>query len=327
MAQMVQRGQVTPADELRDLLEAAEKRVANVRWSGDGTVTLLKEMDRIAELWPELEAQGVDLRPEAGRWGTIQTSVERRASALLGELQKSGGIAALRKKIHPDGTDASWWHLDEYVVRVRRKRIRRIATIGIASVIVAVAAYVLIFKVLFPVDPKVAESAQRVNRGEQLVQQSNDWAGAAAEFRAAAALTPDQYDVWLRLGVAEEKLGNTQAAQDAFGRARAFLSSDEEYLVGRGSTYLLFGLTDPAGKDLQAALAMKKDDAQAWYQMASVYEARGQMQQAIDALDKASTYAEQAHQDELNALARYRMGMMMQRLSLSPPTDMAAPTP
>ena len=52
MAQMVQRGQVTPADELRDLLDTAEKRVANVRWSGEGALALLGELDRIAELWP-----------------------------------------------------------------------------------------------------------------------------------------------------------------------------------------------------------------------------------------------------------------------------------
>ncbi len=53
MAQMVQRGQVTPADELRGLLDSAEIRVANVRWSGEGALALLGELDRIAELWPD----------------------------------------------------------------------------------------------------------------------------------------------------------------------------------------------------------------------------------------------------------------------------------
>jgi tetratricopeptide (TPR) repeat protein len=129
------------------------------------------------------------------------------------------------------------------------------------------------------------------------------------------------------LAVVEEQLGNTQAAQDAFSRARALLPSELEYLKGRGSAYLLFGLIDKADKEIQAALAIKNDDAQAWYQAASVYEAKGETQKAVDALDKASTYAEQTHQDELTALARYRMGLLMQRLSLSPPTDNPAPTP
>ena len=52
MAQTVQTGQVTPADELRELLAIAEKRVANVWGSGESAVALLKELDRIAGSGP-----------------------------------------------------------------------------------------------------------------------------------------------------------------------------------------------------------------------------------------------------------------------------------
>lgn len=326
MAQMVQRGQVTPADELRDLLEISQKRVANVRGSGDGTVALLEELDRIAALWPQLEAQGVDLRAEAGRWETLQSAVLRNAGGILVELQKCGGIASLRNKAHPEGTDAPWWHLDQYVAETRRTQVRRTAMIVAGVVVVAFLAWFL-FKTLFPVDPKVAESVRRVNHGEQLVQETNDWAGASAEFRAASALTPDDYDVWLRLGVAEEQLGNRDAAQDAFARARGLLDSELEFLKGRASAYLIFGLTDPADKDIQAALAIKNDDAQAWYQAASVYEWRGQIREAVDALDKASTYAEQTHQDELTALARFRMGMLMQQMGMQQGSETGTAAP
>ena len=110
-------------------------------------------------------------------------------------------------------------------------------------------------------------------------------------------------------------------------RARALLPSDSDFLKGRAAAYLLFSLVDPADKDLQAALKIKNDDAQAWYQAATVFEARGQIQDAIDALDKASTYAEETHQDELTALARYRMGMMMQRGALPQVTATPAGPP
>ena len=325
MAQAVVRGQVTPADELRDLLEMVEKRVASVRWSGDGAVALLQELDRIAELWPVLEAQGVDLRPEAGRWATIQASVMRNANGILSELKGRGGIQALRQQAHPEGADAPWWRLDEYVADKRRKRLRRTATIVGIVVVVVVLGWFL-FQKLFPVDPKVAESLRRVSRGEQLVQENNDWPGALAEFQAASALTPGDYDVWLRLGVAEEQMGNAQAAKDAFDRARALLPSQADFLKGRAAAYLLFNLVDQADKDVQAALKINAEDAQAWYQAASVFEVRGQLTEAVDALDKASTYAEETHQDELTALARYRMGMLMQRAALSPETPTPAGT-
>jgi tetratricopeptide (TPR) repeat protein len=326
MAQTVQRGQVTPADELRDLLVTDEKRVANVRGSGEGTVQLLKELDRVAELWPQLEAQGMDLRPEAGRWETLQASVQRNAAGIVAELQRCGGIRSIRKEVHPEGTDAPWWHLDEYVTQARKKRVRRTVTITVAVVVLAVAAWFL-FQKLFPVDPKVAESARRVSEGEQLVQQNNDWAGAAAEFQAAAALTPGDYDVWLRLGVAEEQLGNKQPTQDAYAKARSLLPSELEFFKGRASAYLLFNLYDQADKDVQAALAIKNDDAQAWYEAASVYEGRGQINEAIDALQKSSTYAEETRQDELTALARYRMAMLMQRMNVVQGTPEPTATP
>lgn len=324
MAQTVQRTQVTPADELRDLLEMAEKRVANSRSSGDSALALLNELDRIAELWPQLEGQGMDLRPEAGRWNTLQASVLRKASGLLGQLQKVGGISALRAQQHPEGTDAPWWHLDRHVAQTRKRQWRRVLTIAGAVVAVALVAWFL-YQRFFPVDPKVAESYRRVGKGEQLILQDNDWRGALAEFQAASVLTPDDYNAWLRVGVAEEQLGDASAAQEAWQRGRALLPVESDFLKGRAAAYLLFDLIDLADRDIQAALKLKNDDAQAWYQAASVYEARNQVEAAVDALDKASTYAEQTHQDELTALARYRMGMLMQRAAM--PQLSATPAP
>jgi len=91
MARSLQSGQVTPADELRELLSTSEKLVASVRGSGAGVLVLLENMDRLSELWPELEAAGVDLRPEAGRWETLQATVRRNGRRLVRELRPHAG--------------------------------------------------------------------------------------------------------------------------------------------------------------------------------------------------------------------------------------------
>ncbi len=80
MARALRHEQMTPADELRDRLAACERAIANIRGSGPGARRLLEDMDRISELWPVLEAAGLDLRPEAGRWETIQASLRRDRS-------------------------------------------------------------------------------------------------------------------------------------------------------------------------------------------------------------------------------------------------------
>ena len=97
MARAVRAGQMTPADELRALWSDSERLLANLK--GDGAVVqLLENMDRIAELWPQFEAVGADLRPEAGRWETIQALTHKQAGTIVRELRPVGGLAALRER-------------------------------------------------------------------------------------------------------------------------------------------------------------------------------------------------------------------------------------
>lgn len=320
MAQLAHLEQVTPADELRNLLTLVEKRLANVRGSGgEFARALLDELDRIAALWPQLEAQGMDLRPEAGRWATIQQTALHKAGPVLAELKSLGGIEHLRRVAHPQGTDALWWNLDAYT-RQRQSRIMRRALLAAAGVVVVGVGLYFLLRFLFPVDPGVQEAVRRVAAGEQLVSQGGNFAAALAEFEAAAQATPDDPDVWLRVGAARGQAGDATAAQEAFDRARQLSSSDLDFFRARAAAYLALGLVDPADADLQAALGLKPDDAQSWYLLANVFEARGQLQDAVAALEKADEYASETDQAELTAMARFRMGILMQQMQLSVPT-------
>jgi tetratricopeptide (TPR) repeat protein len=328
MAQTIRAEQVTPADELRELLALAEKRLANVRGGGDAMLSLLRELDRIAELWPLLEAQGMDLRPEAGRWTTVQRSVDQKAGRILRELKGLGGIEKLRETEHPGGAPGFWWHLDSRVRERNREATKRAALTTGLVIFFAVGLYFLLFRVLFRPDPLVQESVRRVSQGEQWVQEDGDFAAALPEFEAAAAATPDDPQVWMRVGIAREQLGDTQGAEDAFERARSLSGTELDYFRGAGAAYLALGLVEPAERDLRAALALKNDDAQSWYLMANIFESRRQISEAVDALGKASQYAEETNQSELTAMSRYRMGMLMQQLQFSQPTDPSgAPAP
>jgi tetratricopeptide (TPR) repeat protein len=171
------------------------------------------------------------------------------------------------------------------------------------------------------------ESVRRVSAGDQFVQQGGDFAMALSEYEAAAAATPDDPDVWLRVGATRDQLGDAQGAQEAFDRARALSASDLDFYRARGAAYLALGLVEPAEGDLRQALELKYDDAQSWYLMANIFESRRQIAEAIDALDKAGQYASETDQSELTAMSRYRMGLLMQQLQFSPSTDAAPLTP
>lgn len=354
MARALDVTQITAADELRGLLAESEKQVANLRGQSQAALDLLRNLDRIDLLWPQLEAAGVDLRPEAGRWETLQAQVGAHAGALLSALKPVGGIAALRGKVAAPGQPslqeprtrdpqspiageqsvrddpearaeglAWWWYLDQRQRDQRRKRATRWLGIGLAVFVVAAAA-ILIFRRLFPVDPKVAAAVTRLNAGQQDATDKHDYAAALAEFQAAAGLTPGEAEPWLWLGVTQQKLGQDPAQSFTNGR-RA--STDElTYLLARGPIYAQVESFDEARADLNAALKLDAQNPLAWYYLAGVDEAQGKLPAAAADLDKASTYADARQNSQLVAMARVRLGYLLQRMQAGS-LDETPPTP
>jgi cytochrome c-type biogenesis protein CcmH/NrfG len=339
MAQAIQEEQVTPADELRSLLTETEKLVANVPTNGEKNSQLLQNMDGLAELWPRLEEAGVDLRPEAGRWETIQAGTYRQAGRIVRALGPFGGLPALRARqglpqepAQPaaaiEDEERWWWYLD---LIVRRKRVRTLRRVAGGAVIVVAALVVLnfAFNKLFPIDPKVRDSQSQQMTGQQIVQQGGDVQKALANFQQAAQLTPGDPDPWIWMGVAEEKLGRATEAQAAYAKARPLEKDEIMFFLARAQAYLSFAMPDKAQADLNAIFAQDPENPQGHYLQASIYEDQGQMTKAADELERTSTYAEKRNQTELTAMARYRMAMVIQSLSVRPEgaaTPTATPT-
>lgn len=313
MARALNYEQTTPADELRERLAACEKGIANLRGSGLQARTLLEDMDRISALWPVLEAAGVDLRPEAGRWETIQALLRRVARRLLKELRPSGGLAAVRAAQHPDGQAAWWWHLDAMVAEENKRRLRRTGLGAVIVVAVGLAAY-FAFRLLFPVDPNVQAALDLQSAGELKIQKSGDFAGALADFKTATTYQPNDVETWLRLGVVQEKLGDQAGMAESYGRARALLASDAEFQRNRASVYFTLGSVDKARQDAEASVAAAPDNPYTHYLLASIYETLGQGQAALAAIQRAAELADAQQQSQLSAMARYRYAIMMQQV-------------
>jgi tetratricopeptide (TPR) repeat protein len=325
MARALQSGQVTPADELRDLLSASEKLVASVRGSGAGVLVLLENMDRLSELWPELAAAGVDLRPEAGRWETLQATVRRNGRRIVKELRPHGGLPALREQHHPDGNAGSWWYLAELTAADDKRRGLRAGLIA-ASVLVAGAAIYFLFRFLFPVDPNLKAAMDRQSAGELKIQQQSDYAGALVDFQAATEFQPRDVDTWLRLGATQQKLGDQAGMDESFKRARALVASDAELDLARGQIYLTLNMLDEAKAAIDAGLAAEPENALGYYTLSVIYETRGQPREALETLQRAADLAEAQDQTQLTALARYRLAMLMQQMQAQM-ADPSTPTP
>ncbi|PKO23125.1 MAG: hypothetical protein CVU38_05760 [Chloroflexi bacterium HGW-Chloroflexi-1] len=315
--------QITPADELRALLATSEIAVANLQDKPVDALALLRDMDRIAGLWPVLEAAGVDLRPEAGRWETLQASLRKRASALLRRLRATGGLPALRATHHVGDEPAWWWYLAEETRSRRRQQGVKLGVI-VAGVVAIGVAITFLFKILFPVDPNLQASMVSRMDGQQKIQNQADYQGALADFQKAVDATPDDPEPWLWLGGTQQKLGDNAAAEVSFQRARALYKSEKDFLLSHAAIYIAMPMPEQARADLETVLAIDPENARAYYYLASVFELEESHLDAVNALQRASDLAEAQNDAALTAMARYRMALLMQQVQAR---SFALPTP
>ncbi|MDH7474615.1 MAG: hypothetical protein QHJ74_11520 [Anaerolineae bacterium] len=101
MVRAIPQPKLTPADDLRDKLQRAERAVANLKGLGAQAATLLELLDEVQDLLISLEAQGMDVRAERARLITVQNQLRSRAVLLNREIAAAGGFPALREKHAP----------------------------------------------------------------------------------------------------------------------------------------------------------------------------------------------------------------------------------
>ncbi|MGC8781788.1 MAG: tetratricopeptide repeat protein [Anaerolineae bacterium] len=321
MARAIRDEHLTPADELRELLTRCEKQLPNLKGSREHAADLLFYMDRIAELWPQVEALGADLRPEAGRWETIQAAVSKQAATIVREINAGEGFARLRER-RAAGSDAWWWRLDQKVRRDRITRIRR-AVATLIGVAVLAAAVIFILNRLLPVDPRLQASISKRMEGERYIRDTGDYAAALRAFEEAAALTPNDAEPWLWLGATQKRLGDEAAAEQSFAHAHQVLGKEIEFRLMRSQALTGVGLLEDARADIAAVLALDPEEPRAYLYLGGILELQGNLAEAIKAMERASELAEKRNQAELTAIARYRLAMLYQIYT----GQMAVPTP
>ena len=297
------------ADDLRDLITQAELIVANLRGAGPRAATLLFLLDTIQALFGRLRKTGVDLRPEATRLETIERLLEAKDSVLVREMQRSGGLAKAREALKP-ASARWWWFLDLRVADRRRRQLQR-ALLGIAGLALALGVFSLLYRYVFPPDPRRSAVLEKTSQADRALQEG-DLAAATALYRQAAEIDPEDAELYVWVGVLEELQGHPEAAQEAFVGARALLNDEPRFLTSRGMVRLRVGALDQALADGQQAVAARPDDAEAHFLLGSVYEAQRDLGRAIAAFEKAASLAEQANNSALVVMAKMRMGMILQ---------------
>ncbi len=311
------------AEDLRDLITQAELIVANLRGAGPRAQTLLFLLDAIDGLVARLQETGVDQRPEAARIETVERLLLSKDSTLVSQMRSVGGLEAARKAFKPD-SGRWWWYLDQRVAERHRQQLRR-GLIWLGGIVGVLLVFSLLYRYVFPPDPRQVAVMEKSNLAEQALQQG-DLAKATDLYREAAQVMPEDPELQVWIGVLEEKQGHADAANQAYATAEQLYKDQARYLVARGMSRLRLGDLDPALADAQAALVANPESAEATFLLGGVYEAKGMRLEALDAFQKTAELAERANNSSLIVLAKTRMGMLMQSAPMMEPTATGTPT-
>lgn len=321
MAYSVREERQSLANSLREDLAQAERVIVQVR--RDNVAPFLQLLDRIEDRFGQLEASGVDLRPEYTRWTSLHSKMQREAGRVVRAADLAGGLEKLRQNNAP--ARGAWWHLDTVVAANRRHLIRRLS-ISVGTIAILLGSIWVLLTYVFPPDPDTVIVSEATSSLQQLAFEARWQEALAVIDEAKAQLTEPDVELLIWEAVIAEKVGQTSRAQEALTAAKARIAAGQQsaYWWTLGSIRLSVGDVEKARAAGDEALALDPNDPQGYFLLASVAELEGDTITAIDLLEKTFELAADGN-PQLAVIARVRMGNLLQSPAGAPFSDTSTP--
>lgn len=321
MAYSVREERQSLANSLREDLAQAERVIVQVR--RDNVAPFLQLLDRIEDRFGQLEASGVDLRPEYTRWTSLHSKLQREAGRVVRAADLAGGLEKLRQNNAP--ARGAWWHLDTVVAANRRHLIRR-WSISVGTIAILLVSIWVLLTYVFPPDPNTVIVSEATSSLQQLAFEGRWQEALAVIDEAKAQLTEPDVELLIWEAVIAEKVGQTSRAQEALTAAKARIAAGQQsaYWWTLGSIRLSVGDLEEARAAGDEALALDPNDPQGYFLLASVAELEGDTITAIDLLEKTFELAADGN-PQLAVIARVRMGNLLQSPAGAPFSDTSTP--
>ncbi|MBX3053891.1 MAG: tetratricopeptide repeat protein [Caldilineaceae bacterium] len=319
MAHSVRDHRDSPADQLRAALDNAE--VAVLRLRPDQVEGFLLRLDQLETQFQALESGGLNLLGERTRQQSLINRLDGRPQLVTKPAAQVGGLAALRQKNPP--ASGEWWHLDAVEAAQRRHLLRRLLT-SLGVIVGVILAVYIALTYVFPPDPNAVLSSGTSGQLPELIARGQWEIADKLIGETLSQMTVDDVELLIWQSVVAAHFDRQKEAADAFAKAKALAPADRQAVFWStvGNVRLAAGDLTGATEAATEALAIDPNEAQAYFVIASVAEANGQVQDAIAAFEKAFDLAAESN-PQLAVIARVRMGMLMQS---GPPMDVSTTT-
>ena len=297
-------------DNLRRMIEEYKDYVLNINYPEQEIIKMLTLRDEIENLLLNLEKRGTGLEADKVRLATFDTIIRKKMKKVHGKLTVSLNPLPYREE-RKIPRSHWWWYLDE-LLREKRVRARKIwLTRGGIAAVALLAAYIILTKVV----PQPKQSVIYQEEANRLYEEGK-LDEAINVYKKAQGLEPDDSTIPLMLGMIYEDKGLLDRANDYFERARLLSSQKIDFYNSRGMVYFQTGKLDKATLDVKKALEMDPDNAFSHFLLGSIYEMENKIAEAIAEYQMVSDLDQDP---QLTVMARFKMGMIMQRAPMRSP--------
>jgi len=170
------------------------------------------------------------------------------------------------------------------------------------------APYIVMVKVI----PRPKPSVIYQGEAERLYEEGK-LDEAIEIYKKAFSLDPEDSSILLMLGMIYEDKGMLQMRNHYFEEAGLLFPKRIDFYNSRGMTYLQQGKLDKAALDAEKALEIDPNSALSHFLQGNIYEAEDKIAEAISEYQIVSDLDQDP---QLTVMARFKMGMMMQRAPL-----------
>lgn len=296
-----QKKKLNPADQLRELLDSLESRQPRLKGlNPTQALILLRDLDQAYALFTQLEASGLNLLPEQGRFKTIQTHFKQNAARLLNSLGGAVALSEYRPKPAP-GPEQWWWYIHE-IVAARNQRLLRRSLAGLIAVSAVLGGIVVLFNTILAPSPEAIARVEAENEAMAAFE-SGDLEQALVRAEEGLVAVPGDPGLLILKGIFQELLAEDMAVQ-TFEQARAKVDDLTLFYLGRGQMYFRTSQFVKAENDARAALELSENISTAWLLLGQALESQGREFEAIPAYQQAGDVALANGDSEVLVLAR-----------------------
>jgi len=294
-------------DNLRKMIEEYKDYVVNIDYPDREIIKMLTLRDEIEDLLLNLEKKGTDLEADKVRLETFDTIIRKKMKMVYRKLTASLNPLPYREE-RKIPRSHWWWYLDE-LLREKRVRARKIwLTRGGIAAVALLAAYIILTKVV----PQPKQSVIYQEEANRLYEEGK-LDEAINVYKKAQDIEPDDSTIPLMLGIIYEDKGLLDRANDYFERARLLSSQKIDFYNSRGMVYFQTGKLEKATLDVKKALEIHPNSAFSHFLLGSIYEMENRIAEAIVEYQIVSDLDQDP---QLTVMARFKMGMIMQRAPL-----------